>query len=120
MSCRTGRIYRPSLRSHRRNDPAPSETAAERKARVVEILRRLDKMYTGASCALIHRDPWQLLVERIFSAQCTDKRDNEVNPGLFDKYPTTANLTSLQPDGLARALRPSGFANTKPNTVVVS
>ena len=34
-------------------------TAAERRERVAEILRRLDRMYPGATCALHHRDPWQ-------------------------------------------------------------
>ena len=64
------------------------KTAAERKERVAEILRRLDQMYPDATCALLHRNPWELLVATILSAQCTDKRVNEVTPGLFAKYPT--------------------------------
>ncbi len=94
------------------------KTAAERKARVVEILRRLDKMYPGASCALIHRDPWELLVATILSAQCTDKRVNEVTPGLFVKYPTTADFASVRPEVLARDIRSTGFFNNKAKSIV--
>src|SRR5215469_12744215 len=63
-------------------------TAAARAARVKEILVGLDEMYPGATCALHHHNPWELLVATILSAQCTDKRVNEVTPGLFAKYPT--------------------------------
>src|SRR5689334_6324233 len=64
------------------------KTAAERKQRVAAILRGLDEMYPKATCALHHHNPWELLVATILSAQCTDKRVNEVTPGLFAKYPT--------------------------------
>src|SRR5258708_27298862 len=64
----------------------------ERKARVHVILKTLDEMYPNATCALVHRNPWELLVATILSAQCTDKRVNEVTPGLFGKYPTPADL----------------------------
>ena len=59
---------------------------------MAEILRRLDRMYPGATCALHHHNPWELLVATILSAQCTDKRVNEVTPGLFAKYPTPARF----------------------------
>src|SRR5260370_35380039 len=94
------------------------KTAAERKARVVEILRRLDKMYPGASCALIHRDPWELLVATILSAQCTDKRVNEVTPGLFVKYPTTSDFAAGRPAVLAQEIRSTGFFNNKAKSIV--
>jgi endonuclease III len=68
------------------------KTAAERRARVDQILRGLDEMYPNVTCALHHREPWELLVATILSAQCTDKRVNEVTPGLFAKYPTRATL----------------------------
>src|SRR5258708_16392618 len=61
------------------------KTAAERAARVKKILQGLDKMYPGVTCALSHQTPWELLVATILSAQCTDKRVNEVTPGLFAK-----------------------------------
>src|SRR5579884_1794742 len=75
--------------------PRP-KTSAERQARVAEILRRLDHMYPGATCALHHSNPWELRVATILSAQCTDKRVNEVTPGLFAKYPTPQDFAAVR------------------------
>src|SRR6185436_20945067 len=73
---------------------ARPKTAADRQARVAEILKRLDRMYPDVTCALTHGNPWQLLVATILSAQCTDKRVNEVTPGLFVKYPAPADFAA--------------------------
>ena len=59
-----------------------------KNANAVDVARILDEMYPAATCALRHDNPWELLVATILSAQCTDKRVNEVTPGLFAKYPT--------------------------------
>jgi endonuclease-3 len=94
------------------------KTAAERKARVAEILNGLAKMYPDAVCALHHRNPWELLVATILSAQCTDKRVNEVTPGLFAKYPTPADFAAVQPEVLAQDIRSTGFFNNKAKSIV--
>lgn len=94
------------------------KTALERKARLGEILRRLDHMYPNATCALLHRDPWELLVATILSAQCTDKRVNEVTPGLFAKYPTTRDFAATAPEVLAQDIRSTGFFNNKAKSIV--
>lgn len=94
------------------------KTAAERKKRVAEILRRLDHMYPGATCALVHRSPWELLVATILSAQCTDKRVNEVTPGLFAKYPTPEDFAAVRPEVLAQDIRSTGFFNNKAKSIV--
>ncbi|MBZ5585276.1 MAG: endonuclease III [Acidobacteriia bacterium] len=94
------------------------KTAAERQARVAGILRRLDEMYPGATCALRHANPWQLLVATILSAQCTDKRVNEVTPGLFAKYPTPQDFAAVRPEILANDIRSTGFFNNKAKSVV--
>ena len=94
------------------------KTAAERQARVTEILRRLDQMYSDVTCALLHRNPWELLVATILSAQCTDKRVNEVTPGLFAKYPTPADFAAVRPEVLAQDIRSTGFFNNKSKSIV--
>ncbi|HLK65680.1 MAG TPA: endonuclease III [Bryobacteraceae bacterium] len=94
------------------------KNAAERKARVAEILERLDQMYPGATCALLHHNPWELLVATILSAQCTDKRVNEVTPGLFAKYPTPADFAAVRPEVLANDIRSTGFFNNKAKSIV--
>jgi len=94
------------------------KNAAERQARISEILRRLERMYPGATCALRHENPWQLLVATILSAQCTDKRVNEVTPGLFAKYPTPTDFASVRQEVLANDIRSTGFFNNKARSIV--
>jgi len=94
------------------------KTAAERKARITGILRGLDQMYPDATCALAHRNPWELLVATILSAQCTDKRVNLVTPGLFAKYPTPRDFAAVKPEVLAEDIRSTGFFNNKAKSIV--
>jgi endonuclease III len=94
------------------------KTAAERSRRVKEILARLDVMYPGATCALHHGNPWELLVATILSAQCTDKRVNEVTPGLFAKYPTPRDFAAVRQEVLANDIRSTGFFNNKAKSLV--
>ncbi|MGA2769200.1 MAG: endonuclease III [Bryobacteraceae bacterium] len=94
------------------------KTAAQRQQRVAEILLRLDHIYPAATCALHHRNPWELLVATILSAQCTDKRVNEVTPGLFAKYPTPADFAAVRPEVLAGDIRSTGFFNNKAKSIV--
>ncbi len=94
------------------------KNAAERQARVGEILRMLDRTYPNATCALVHHTPWQLLVSTILSAQCTDKRVNEVTPGLFKKYPTVKDFAHANQDELAQDIRSTGFFNNKARSLI--
>ncbi|MBK9171057.1 MAG: endonuclease III [Bryobacterales bacterium] len=93
-------------------------TAADRKARLAKILALLDEMFPNVTCALHHRNPWELLVATILSAQCTDKRVNEVTPGLFAKYPTPEDFAAVRPEVLAEDIRSTGFFNNKAKSVV--
>jgi endonuclease III len=94
------------------------KTAAERRARVQDILETLDRMYPNATCALKHSNPWQLLVATILSAQCTDKRVNEVTPGLFAKYPAIQDFAAAKQEELAQDIRSTGFFNNKAKSVI--
>jgi len=93
------------------------KTADERQARLATILETLDRMYPAATCALLHRNPWELLVATILSAQCTDKRVNEVTPGLFEKYPTPEDFAAVRPEVLAQDIRSTGFFNNKAKSI---
>ena len=94
------------------------KTAAERRARVDQVLRGLNEMYPNVTCALHHRNPWELLLATILSAQCTDKRVNEVTPGLFAKYPTPRDFAAVRPEVLAQDIRSTGFFNNKAKSIV--
>jgi endonuclease-3 len=97
--------------------PKP-KNAAERKQRIGKILEGLDQLYPNVTCALTHRSPWELLVATILSAQCTDKRVNEVTPGLFAKYPTITDFANVSQDELANDIRSTGFFNNKAKSVI--
>ena len=97
--------------------PKP-KTAAERKQRLNRILEELDRLFPRATCALHHKNAWQLLVATILSAQCTDERVNMVTPGLFKKYPTMKDFASVSQDELAQDIRSTGFFNNKAKSVI--
>jgi endonuclease-3 len=94
------------------------KTKAARAARVEVILKTLDEMYPNATCALIHRNPWELLVATILSAQCTDRRVNAVTPELFAKYPTPRDFAAARQEVLANDIRSTGFFNNKAKSVI--
>src|SRR5258708_39912476 len=80
--------------------PAKAPTKKARKPqlktspeRIAKIIAGLQKAYPGATCALLHRNPWELLVATILSAQCTDARVNMVTPTLFRRFPTPAPMS---------------------------
>ena len=97
--------------------PRP-KTAAERARRVEKILQLLDQMYPGVKVPLYHRNAWELLVATILSAQCTDKRVNEVTPALFRKYPTIADFANANQSELAQDIRSTGFFNNKAKALI--
>ena len=103
------------------NRPTKAKKALARKndpARVKEILKRLEKAYPDAQCALKHSNPFQLLIATILSAQCTDERVNMVTPGLFKKYPTPQDFAALRPEVLEPEIRSTGFYRNKSKSII--
>lgn len=94
------------------------KTAAKRKARYAAILHLLDELYPNVTCALDHRNAWELLVATILSAQCTDERVNKVTPGLFAKYPTMTDLAHAPVAEVAALVHSTGFFNNKAKNIV--
>jgi endonuclease-3 len=92
---------------------SPRESAAARRARAAEILRRLKELHPDAACALIHRDPLQLIVATVLSAQCTDARVNLVTPALFARCPTAAHYAAIPQGELEELVRSTGFFRNK-------
>lgn len=87
--------------------------AKERKQRLAKILRRLERDYPAAECALTHGSAWELLAATILSAQCTDVRVNLVTPGLFAKLPTVHAVASVDQEALEREIQSTGFFRNK-------
>jgi endonuclease-3 len=86
--------------------------------RVNDLLKRLDAAYPAATCALQHRNAWELLVATILSAQCTDERVNKVTPALFQKYPRPQAFAALQPQELEPDIQSTGFFRNKSKSIV--
>jgi endonuclease-3 len=86
--------------------------------RVQEILKRLDATYPDVTCALTHRNAWELLVATILSAQCTDERVNKTTPDLFRKYPTPQSLAKMQPEQIEPDIKSTGFFRNKAKSIV--
>jgi len=63
-----------------------TETPSAKKARLATIVKRLGKAYPGADMILRYSNNFELMVAVMLSAQCTDKKVNEVTPALFKKY----------------------------------
>ncbi|MFO7301331.1 MAG: endonuclease III [Acidobacteriota bacterium] len=95
----------------------PRKTAARRPridpARVERIFDALDAMHPDAWTELHFRNPFELLVATILSAQCTDARVNAVTPGLFARYPDPAAMARVPPEELEPIIQPTGFFRMK-------
>jgi endonuclease-3 len=85
--------------------------------RALEILDRIDEAYPEAAIELRFATPLQLLVATILSAQCTDKRVNEVTATLFPDYPDARAFADADPGALEEAIRPTGFFRQKAKNV---
>jgi endonuclease-3 len=85
----------------------------DRRERVRVILPILKKLYPKAKCSLDYRNPLQLLIATILSAQCTDERVNKVTPDLFKKYPNAKALAAADQNELEKDIQSTGFFRNK-------
>ena len=94
------------------------ESPLARKRRARRINRELAELYPTAHCELDFRNPLELSVATILSAQCTDKRVNEVTPALFAKYPTAADYAAADRDDIERLIKSTGFFRNKTTSII--
>jgi len=67
----------------------------------------------AAPVELTHRSPWELLAATILSAQCTDRRVNEVTPALFARYRSPSEMALADQEELEALIKPTGFYRNK-------
>lgn len=96
------------------------DTFEAKRKRVRAIIRRLEKIYPEAACALKFSTPWELLVATVLSAQCTDKLVNRVAPALFKKYPTVRVFATADPKEVEKAIRSTGFYRNKTRNILAA
>jgi endonuclease III len=87
------------------------------RERVEQLVKALPKVYPDAHCELDFRNPLELLVATILSAQCTDKRVNAVTPALFAKYRSAADYAKAPPATIEKMIRSTGFFRSKTKSV---
>ena len=97
---------------------APRQPARLTPARAAKVLDVLEATHPDATCALQHRNPFELLVATILSAQCTDERVNLVTPDLFPRYPNAAALAQARPADLEAIIRSTGFFRSKTRSLI--
>ncbi|WP_413559849.1 endonuclease III [Bdellovibrio sp. HCB209] len=85
----------------------------KKKAPLKETISLLKRYYPDAHCALDHKNPFELLVATVLSAQCTDERVNMVTPALFKKYPTPEAMAKAPLATLESLVRSTGFFKNK-------
>jgi endonuclease-3 len=78
---------------------------------------RLRELYPAVT-ELAHRDPFQLLIATILSAQTTDRSVNSITPELFSRYPTAADLAAADPVVVEALIKPTGFFRLKTRRII--
>jgi endonuclease-3 len=94
--------------------PAPSKSAEQTR----QIMALLFEQHPNAFTELDFRNPYELLVATILSAQSTDRRVNEVTPALFAKYPNAAALAQAKPAELEVEIKSTGFFRQKSKALI--
>jgi endonuclease-3 len=94
-----------------------SMKAVEKPEHLGSILRVLAKHYPDAECALLHKNPFELLISTILSAQCTDARVNMVTAELFKKYRGPKDYTLVPQEELEEDIRSTGFFRNKAKNI---
>jgi endonuclease III len=88
------------------------------KQRMARIQAKLHQAMPNAKVELDHRNPLQLLIATILSAQCTDQRVNQVTPALFRRYTEAAHYAKADPTELERLIMPTGFYKSKTRSLI--
>ena len=85
-----------------------------------KVLNGLSQQHPDAKPELNFRNPYELLIATILSAQCTEKQVNRVTPALFDAYPTPEALASAEPEDVEPYIHSCGFYHNKAKNIVMA
>ncbi len=90
------------------------------KKKANKIFAILEKEYPNSTTALTHKDPLELLVATILSAQCTDARVNKVTKDLFKKYKKLSDYAEAKQNVFEQDIRSTGFYRNKAKNIIAS
>ncbi|MBT4273654.1 MAG: endonuclease III [Verrucomicrobia bacterium] len=95
----------------------PRESLQSKKDRMQLVIRALRKTYPDAHCELVYKNPLELLIATILSAQCTDKQVNIVTSDLFEKYKTAQDYAVASQEALENDIRRIGLFRSKARNI---
>ena len=95
----------------------PCKTPYGSAAHAQKVCECLDTLYPDPGCALHFRNPLELLVAVILSAQCTDARVNIVTQSLFQKYQSAADYANVSQEELEHDIHSTGFYRNKAKNI---
>ena len=102
--------------------PAPARCSLPALRATPETAAAVDEaltvLYPDATCSLVHRDAYELLVATVLSAQTTDARVNTVTPALFASWPDAAALGGARVEDVEDVVRPLGMQRTRARRLV--
>lgn len=96
----------------------PRESKKARKERADAVYCILEEEYPDAHCALDHRNPFELTIATILSAQCTDERVNMVTPELFRRFPVPEDLAGARQEDVEELVHSTGFFRNKAKNLI--
>jgi endonuclease III len=112
----------PPRRRTRKKKPlqkrSPRRAQAPTPALALKILDTLEETHPEARCALDYRNPFELSIATILSAQCTDERVNQVTPLLFERFPTAQALAEADAAEVEPLIRSTGFFRAKARSII--
>ena len=92
----------------------------KKKHLAIHINNELGRLFPNAKCALNYSNPWELLVAVILSAQCTDKKVNEVTAKLFKKYRKLTDYVNAKPEEFEKDIYSTGFYKAKTKNILAA
>lgn len=94
------------------------EKIADKKQRLLKIIKVFGEVYADADCTLEYNDPLQLLISTQLAAQCTDKRVNIVTKDLYQKYKNVYDFANADELELQQDIKPTGFFRNKAKNII--
>ena len=88
-----------------------------KKSDAILLFNRLKEYYSDATCSLDFKEPFQLVVAVILSAQCTDERVNKTTPDLFSRCKTIQDFADIDINELEKIIHPCGFYKNKAKNI---
>ena len=89
-----------------------------KKKKALFVISKLEALYGEPNIPLDHKDPYTLLIAVLLSAQCTDKRVNQVTPHLFDLADNPRNMASQNVEKIRDIIKPCGLSPSKSKAIL--